>query len=234
MIPAGTRVASTLALPLLLAAALAAAPAEVVVRPGRVEVSSSGTPLAEVLQKLGTATGMKVVIEGPAPRQPLRAHVVATTPAEAVLALLEGQALSYALLYDATGTRIETLLIAEPSAAGTPRTAAAATPAPRGRPRLARPSQEMDDDEEPDPDLEEPAEPPVEVPEETSEAPEATPVAPGSPAAPASPLGPMPGPNFPRSPFTPGPEAAPLFPAPPGAAPPSTQPAAPSPTPDSR
>lgn len=230
------RAASAAALALALAlghAPLAAAPAEVIVSAGRVEVRSAGTPIVEVLQKLGAATGMKVVVEGAAPRQPLRAHVVATTPAEAVLALLEGQSLSYALLYDASGTRIETLLITGPVGASAPR-AAAATPAPPGRPGPARPDQDPDAPAEPEADFEELEEPALEAePDTTPEA--AAPSTPASEAAPAGAATPIPMQSFPRSPFTPGPEAAPVLPGPPATAPPpSTLPAAPSPTPESR
>jgi hypothetical protein len=76
-----------------------------------VEVRATAAPVAEVLDKLAHATGMKVVYEGAPPRQLLTAVVADRTPAEAVLALLEGLGLNYALVMDAGGRRVETLLM---------------------------------------------------------------------------------------------------------------------------
>ena len=66
-----------------------------------VELAATAAPLAEVLDRLSRQTGMKVVYEGPAPRQLVTVTVRGRTPAQTVLAVLEGQGVNYALVTDA-------------------------------------------------------------------------------------------------------------------------------------
>jgi hypothetical protein len=54
---------------------------------------------------------MKVVYDGAPPRQTITLDLRGRTPVEAVVAALEGQGVNYALAMDATGTRVETLLV---------------------------------------------------------------------------------------------------------------------------
>ena len=68
-------------------------------------------PLQQVLDRLGRQIGMKVVYEGGSPRQLVTLSLQGRTPAETVLALLEGQGLNYALLGDPTGAGAQTLLV---------------------------------------------------------------------------------------------------------------------------
>jgi len=80
------------------------------------------------------------------------------TPAEAVLAVLEGQGLAYAVALDRTGTHVQTLLM---SSAANPAPAGPGAPAPRVVPSLPeRPLRESvveepleDGSTEPDPEL---------------------------------------------------------------------------------
>jgi hypothetical protein len=87
--------------------------AEVSVRAaaGSVDITANATPLADVLDRLAKQTGMKVVYEGPAPRQLVTVSLLGRSPAEAVHDLLEGQGLNYALLGDSAGTGVQTLLM---------------------------------------------------------------------------------------------------------------------------
>jgi hypothetical protein len=87
--------------------------AEVTVRAAgsRVDVTANAAPLADVLDRLARQTGMKVVYEGPAPRQLVTVSLLGRSPAEAVHDLLEGQGLNYALLGDSSGTGVQTLLM---------------------------------------------------------------------------------------------------------------------------
>jgi hypothetical protein len=78
---------------------------------GRVDVTANAAPLADVLDRLARQTGMKVVYEGPAPRQLVTVSLLGRSPAEAVHDLLEGQGLNYALLGDSAGTGVQTLLM---------------------------------------------------------------------------------------------------------------------------
>ncbi len=197
--------------------ALLAAPvaAEVTVRvvpatgttPSHVELTARAAPLSEVLDRLGRQIGMKVVYEGASPRQLVTLSLQGRSPADTVLGLLEGQGLNFALVSDATGVRVETLLVSgvAPSSGSSAAAATAARPttssSPFRRPLSPPPgsgpdtidedSEELEEDEgldEPAPAEEAPADPaatnPVPIPQ-----------GPGQGAAP--------GQSFPVSPFAP-------------------------------
>ena len=66
---------------------------------------------------------MKVVYEGSAPRQLVTVSLHGRSPTEAVLGLLEGQGLNYILIGDASGERVQTLMMA-----GSTATASAPSP----------------------------------------------------------------------------------------------------------
>jgi hypothetical protein len=98
-----------------------AASAEVMVRVSgdQVAIRATATPLADVLDRLARQTGMAVVYEGPPPRQPVTIAFDGRSPAEAVLGLLEGQGLNYALVADSTGRRVATLVLSGPAGSAT-------------------------------------------------------------------------------------------------------------------
>jgi hypothetical protein len=140
--------------------ALPASAVEVSVRvtDGRVDLSATAAPIADVLDRLSKQTGMKVVYEGPAPRQLVTVSLHGRSPAEAVLGLLEGQGLNYILIGDASGERVQTLMMA--GATATPSTpaqpAASNRPGPRASPPASRPDpdeavEEPEQEEEPEP-----------------------------------------------------------------------------------
>ena len=95
--------------------AVSAFAGEVDVRPtqaGRVSLSITSAPLSEVLDRLARQTGMKVVYDGPPPRALVRGRQVEdATVADAVANVLEGLGVSYALRLDATGAKVDTLLV---------------------------------------------------------------------------------------------------------------------------
>ena len=108
---------------------------------GRVDVRATAAPLAEVLDRLARATGMKVVQQGVTPTMLLSLSLQGRTPAEAVFGVLEGLGLNYAFVLDSSGNRIETLVLAGASG-GRPATATPAplpAPAPRYVPQPATP-----------------------------------------------------------------------------------------------
>jgi hypothetical protein len=115
---------------LALAAAPAAAEVAVRVSGGQVELTATAAPLADVLDRLARQTGMKVVYEGPAPRQLVTLSLHGRTPAETVLALFEGLGLNFALVADPSGARVQTLVVAGTAAASPP----PSSPAKAGRP----------------------------------------------------------------------------------------------------
>lgn len=179
-----------------------AAPDTVIRRAGdRVDVRATAAPVAEVLDRLGRETGMKVAYDGAPPRARISVSLSGVTPAQAVLAVLEGQGLNYVLRMDPTATRVETLLMVTGGASS-------ATPAGTPRASLPRPI-----DREPDA-VEQEEESPSEVP--AREAPE-------EPLKPAFPgFVPPTGPAVPLTMPTPAPPAA-------AGTPPTTTPAGPNP-----
>ena len=94
------------------------------------DLTATAAPLGDVLDRLARQTGMKVVYEGPAPRHPVTLSIQGRTPAEAVLSVLEGSGVNFALVGDATGAGVLSLLVAGAAPASAPASAApsAATP----------------------------------------------------------------------------------------------------------
>src|SRR5262245_9846339 len=116
--------------------------AEVAVRAagGRVDVTANAAPLADVLDRLARQTGMKVVYEGPAPRQLVTVSLLGRSPAEAVHDLLEGQGLNYALVGDSSGMGVQTLLMTgQATAVASSSSASSSAPPPGFRSRGAAP-----------------------------------------------------------------------------------------------
>jgi hypothetical protein len=137
---------------LVLLAGSARAEVQVALRDGRVDVAARSAPLSEVLDQLGKQTRMEVTYDGAPPRQLVTATVEAATPAQAVLAVLEGLAVNYALQLDASGREVRSLLVIAPKGGSAPARPAAAAPAARVPPPV--------DDEEP-PIVEEDEPPPA-------------------------------------------------------------------------
>jgi hypothetical protein len=184
--------------------------AEVKLVGGRVLIEAKAVSVAEVLDRLARATGMKVVYEGAPPSDRLTASIDASSETEAVSRLLEGLGLTYAFKLDPTGRRVETLLLTSQRT-----TARSSSPAPARAVNQYVP--------------EEPEQEPIDTMESpTDAAPDPTGMAPDTPgmdpvtggylvapdAAPAAePQSPYPAPaSYPSSPFNP--TFPPTFPAP--------------------
>jgi hypothetical protein len=225
--------------------------------PAQVELTARAAPLGEVLDRLARQVGMKVVYEGGgAPRQLVTLSLQGRTPAETVLALLEGQGLNFALQADTTGAGVQTLLVTGTApSTGTASSSGRSAPAVR-RPNVPPPGSGPDaiEAEEEEPVEDEPFDQPA--PEPQPGTPEGMPAGlPGQagPTTQADPTGiPVPGmpvqapraPNaqpqgptspFPVSPFAPQPQPfmpqpyAPITPVVPGAVPAPGAPGAPQP-----
>jgi hypothetical protein len=223
----------------LVVLAFAAAPAagEVVVKVAgtQVDLTATAAPLADVLDRLARQTGMKVVYEGPAPRQLVTLSLHGRTPAETVLALLEGLGLNFALVADPSGARVQTLVVAGTAAASAASTAPASGRSPAVAPPTRRPfgpppgstpepldaASETADDE---PEVDEPniaglppgmeaADPGAQSPADQAAAAAAAQVPmippPGAGAVPTMPATPFPSSPFSSSPFTPQPQPFP-------------------------
>lgn len=194
---------------LLTARAAGAVDSAVTVSPSRVTVEATTAPISEVLDRLARQTGMKVTYEGGVPRTLVTTRIERATPAEAVLAVLEGLGLSYALLLDPTGTRVETLLMV---ATGGPSSSPSRAPAPAPVPFMPEPPmlpedaafEEVEGLEEVPP----PGQPGLPAPGEVGEV--QKPAEAGAPAFPVySPFEPQPAPIFPSPPPQPQPSPGP-------------------------
>ena len=209
-------------LPLVFAACASPASAAVAVQAveGKVDVTATAAPLAEVLDHLARQTGMKIVYEGPAPRQLVTLSLSDRSPADAIAAILEGQGLNYALVLDLTATKVDKLLVTGQSPTGT--TSRRAPPPPPRR-ALVRPPI-LEEETQEDADLEDddagavPAAPDAPAPPAGLPAipgqPQARPTLPPATAPPTAPAGVplIPNPGYSSSPFNPKP--VPLVPVP--------------------
>jgi hypothetical protein len=219
---------------LAFALAVAAVPvtAEVTVRVAgaRVDLTATAAPVAEVLDRLARQTGMKVVYEGPAPRQLVTLSIQGRTPAEAVLSVLEGLGVNFALVADSSGARVQTLVVSGGATGGTAAASAASSrpaapasplrfrgPPPGSTPETVDPAFEQDEEEEPEDSSFSGLPPGAEMPGQAGvpaelNAPAPAAEAPAQPAGPgATAVAPL-TPTFPSSPFTPQPQPFPPLP----------------------
>jgi hypothetical protein len=102
----------------------------------RLDVTAARAPVSAVLDGLARKTHMKVVYEGPAPQTLVTVELRDRTPAQAVLGVLEGLGLNYALVLDLSGTEVETLMIV--GASGMTATASASSSGTVRAPRAGR------------------------------------------------------------------------------------------------
>jgi hypothetical protein len=120
---------------------------DVRVASGRVVIRTQGAPLSRVLDRLGNATGMKVVYQGPAPMMPIRADVDAASESEALARLMEGQGVDYALRMDPSGYRVEYLIVGSVARGGSAAAGTAAIPPMPTMPAPGMPpSEALDED----------------------------------------------------------------------------------------
>jgi hypothetical protein len=85
---------------------------------GEVTIHARNLPLSQILDRLSLATGMDLTYEGARPTTPVTVSVDGISEAEAILKLMEGLGISYVFRTDATGQRVD-LLIVTGSGAGT-------------------------------------------------------------------------------------------------------------------
>jgi hypothetical protein len=136
---------------LLAAAATRASGSELEVRivDGRVQLKAVAAPVSQILDRLAQQTGMKVIYDGAPPRQVVSPTLTDVTPAAAVVAVLQGLGLNYAMMLDPTGTKVQTLMMIAPSAGAAPPVSARPAPAmPTPPPELAEPSEDKEEVEE--------------------------------------------------------------------------------------
>jgi len=107
MLPIAWLVASALVL------AGDARPAETEIRAagGAVTIHAWNLPLSQILDRLSSATGMDLTYEGARPTTPVTVSVDGISEAEAILKLMEGVGVSYVFRTDATGQRVDRLIV---------------------------------------------------------------------------------------------------------------------------
>jgi hypothetical protein len=97
----------------LLALQTARADLDIEAKNGMLTVRARGVPLAQLLDRLSHETGMKLTYDGRRPSQLMTVTIERSSESAALLQILEGLGLNYALEMDATGRRVETLVISE-------------------------------------------------------------------------------------------------------------------------
>ncbi len=164
-----------LALPALLVLSTGARPSagdvRVSVSGAGLELRATAAPVSEVLERLAKQTGMKLVYDGPAPRQLVTVAVSGRSTADTVLAVLEGLGVNFALASAPSGT--QTLLVMGSISPAS----SSSSPDPRSRADLLqrRPPIEPPPDEPFEDTQEEPS-------EDITTPPEAIPPPPGAPS----------------------------------------------------
>jgi hypothetical protein len=110
----------------------AAAEVIVAVTDGRVDLTANSAPLSEVLDRLARQTRMELTYDGAPPRTLVTVVLQAATPAQAVLSVMEGLGVNYALQLDRSGRGVKSLLLIAGGASG-PARAASGPDRPAGR-----------------------------------------------------------------------------------------------------
>jgi hypothetical protein len=85
--------------------------AEVRAQAGEVAIHAESLPLSELLDRLARATGMKVTYEGGRPAARVTVSLDGLSEVDAVVKLMEGTGLSYVYRTDATGRRVDLLIV---------------------------------------------------------------------------------------------------------------------------
>ena len=132
----------------VLTAAFGAAQTEVRKAGDKLDVRATAAAVSEVLDRIARETGMKVSYDGAPPRARVSMSLTGVTPTQAVLSVLEGQGLNYALRMDRTGAKVETLLLVAGGG-----TAAAPQPAPRAPRPVEREPEPAEAEEEAPPEV---------------------------------------------------------------------------------
>jgi hypothetical protein len=96
---------------LMLAAVTARPELDIQVKGFRVDIRAQRVSLQQVLDELSQKTGMKVVYDTEPPQEIVSFDLVGLNLGSAVMQVLNGHGLTYALSMDRTGLRVDTLLL---------------------------------------------------------------------------------------------------------------------------
>jgi hypothetical protein len=84
---------------------------QIKVHDGRMAIEAKDASVAEILDRLAKQTGMKVIYDGQPPSQRVKVSLTERSPAEAVLGVLEGRGINFAVILNPAGTYVQTLLV---------------------------------------------------------------------------------------------------------------------------
>ena len=101
---------------------------EVRLRDSLVTIEARNAPLGNVLDRLSQVSGMEITYEGERPTMPVTVSLEDVSEIDAVPRLLEGLGISYFIRADASGTRVDTLIITGRAASSSPRMASIQPP----------------------------------------------------------------------------------------------------------
>ncbi len=121
-----------------------------------IDLQATAAPLSEVLERLAKQTGMKVAFDGSAPRQLVTLSIRGRPLADTVLALFEGLGVNFALVTEADGAGVRSLVVtgstAPSSSPPSPSRSIPERPSALTRPRAAEPDLPFEDAEPPQDD----------------------------------------------------------------------------------
>src|SRR5687767_1154944 len=101
----------------LITAPHASAEVKVTLKAGRMDILATKASVQDILDRVASQTGMKVIYDGVLPPKVITKSVTDRTPADAVLGMPEGEGLNFAVILNPAGTQVETLLVTGPSKA---------------------------------------------------------------------------------------------------------------------
>ena len=93
----------------------ARADVKVSLKAGRMDILATKATVKEILDRVASVTGMKVIYDGPVPAKTITKSVPNRTPADALLGILEGEGINFAVILNPAGTQVETLLVTGPA-----------------------------------------------------------------------------------------------------------------------
>ncbi len=96
---------------------------------GEVTIRARNLPLSQILDRLSQATGMDLTYEGARPTTPVTVSVEGISEVEAILKLMEGLGVSYVFRTDASGQRVDLLIVSGAGAGALVAASQASTPA---------------------------------------------------------------------------------------------------------
>jgi hypothetical protein len=87
------------------------APISIQIRGERIDIQADNTPLVQILNGVAWEAKMKIVYDAPPPQDPVTVNIKNATLSQAITDLLHGHGLIYVAKMDASGSRVDTLVL---------------------------------------------------------------------------------------------------------------------------